>query len=46
MKVLSFGEFVYLPEEGRYEDVRTLQPNAVIAQVSGTQARNGIEMAE
>jgi sulfate adenylyltransferase len=39
VKVLSFGEFVYLPEEGRYEDVRTLQPNAVIAQLSGTQAR-------
>ena len=39
VNVLSFGEFVYLPEEGRYEDVRTLQPNAVTAQLSGTQAR-------
>jgi len=39
VKVLSFGEFVYLPGEGRYEDVRTLQPNAVTAQLSGTQAR-------
>ena len=39
VKVLSFGEFVYLPEEGRYEDVRTLQPNTVTAQLSGTQAR-------
>jgi ATP sulphurylase/adenylylsulfate kinase (apsK) len=39
VKVLSFGEFVYLPEEGRYEDTRTLQANAVTAQLSGTQAR-------
>ena len=39
VKVLSFGEFVYLTEEGRYEDVRTLQPNAVTARLSGTQAR-------
>jgi sulfate adenylyltransferase len=39
VKVLSFGEFVYLPEEGRYADVRNLQPNAVTAQLSGTQAR-------
>ena len=39
VKVLSFGEFVYLPEEDRYEDVRKLGPNAVTAQLSGTQVR-------
>lgn len=39
VKVLSFGEFVYLPEEDRYEDVRQLEPNTVTAQLSGTQAR-------
>ena len=39
VKVLPFGEFVYLPEEDRYEDVRKLQPNALTAQLSGTQAR-------
>src|SRR6185503_16070045 len=38
-KVLPFGEFVYLPEEDRYEDVRKLGPNAVTAQLSGTQVR-------
>jgi sulfate adenylyltransferase len=39
VKVLPFGEFVYLPEEDRYEDVRKLAPNAVTAQLSGTQVR-------
>lgn len=39
IKVLSFGEFVYLPEEKRYEDVRKVKPNTTIAQISGTQAR-------
>jgi sulfate adenylyltransferase len=39
VKVLPFGEFVYLPEEARYEDVRKLAPNAVTAQLSGTQVR-------
>ncbi len=39
VKVLPFGEFVYLPEEDRYEDVRKLKPNAVTAQLSGTQVR-------
>jgi len=39
VKVLSFGEFVYLPEEDRYEDVRKIGPNAVTAQLSGTQVR-------
>jgi sulfate adenylyltransferase len=39
VKVLPFGEFVYLPEEDRYEDVRRLKPDAVTAQLSGTQVR-------
>jgi sulfate adenylyltransferase len=39
VKVLSFGEFVYLPEEDRYEDVRKLAPGAVTAQLSGTRVR-------
>jgi sulfate adenylyltransferase len=51
VKVLSFGEFVYLAEEARYEDVRRLQPNAVTAQLSGTQAREwyrdgGVDLPE
>jgi len=39
VKVLSFGEFVYLPEEDRYDDIHKIKPNAVTAQVSGTLAR-------
>ena len=39
VKVLSFGEFVYLPEEDRYEDVRKLDAQAVTAQLSGTRVR-------
>jgi sulfate adenylyltransferase len=39
VKVLPFGEFVYLPEEDRYEDVRKLKANTVTAQLSGTQVR-------
>ena len=39
VKVLPFGEFVYLPDEDRYEDVRRLGPDAVTAQLSGTQVR-------
>lgn len=39
VRVLSFGEFVYLPEEDRYEDVRKIGPGAVTAQLSGTQVR-------
>jgi sulfate adenylyltransferase len=31
VKVLPFGEFVYLPEEDRYEDVKRLEPGAVYA---------------
>jgi len=39
VKVLPFGEFVYLPGEDRYEDVRKLEPAAVTAQLSGTRVR-------
>lgn len=39
VKVLPFGEFVYLPEEDRYEDVRLIEKDAVTAQLSGTQVR-------
>jgi sulfate adenylyltransferase len=40
VKAVPFGEFVYLPDEQRYEDVRRLTPNATVAQLSGTQARD------
>ena len=39
VKVLPFGEFVYLPTEDRYEDVRKIELTTVTAQLSGTQAR-------
>jgi sulfate adenylyltransferase len=39
VRVLPYGEFVYLPDEDRYEDVRKLPPGAVTAQLSGTQGR-------
>ena len=39
MKVLPFGEFVYLPEEDRYEDTRMLPEQVTTAQISGTQVR-------
>lgn len=39
VKVLPFGEFVYLPDEDRYEDVRKIDRHAVTAQLSGTQVR-------
>lgn len=39
VKVLPFGEFVYLPDEDRYEDVRLIEKDAVTAQLSGTQVR-------
>ena len=40
VKSVHSGEFVYLPDEQRYEDVRKLKPNATVAQLSGTQARD------
>src|SRR6185295_4001696 len=36
VRVLPFGEFVYLPEEDRYEDVRRIGEQVVTAQLSGT----------
>ena len=39
VKALSFGEFVYLPEEDRYEDVHKIAAHAVTAQLSGTRVR-------
>jgi len=39
VKVMPFGEFVYLPDEDRYEDVRKLEQQTVTAQLSGTQVR-------
>jgi sulfate adenylyltransferase len=39
VKVLPFGEFVYLTDEDRYEDVRKIEQHAATAQLSGTQAR-------
>ena len=39
VKVLPFGEFVYLPDEDRYEDVRKIEAAATTAQLSGTLAR-------
>jgi sulfate adenylyltransferase len=51
VKPMLFGEFVYLPEEDRYEDVRKLQPESVTAQLSGTKAREwyrdgGVELPD
>lgn len=39
VKILPFGEFVYLPDEDRYEDVRNIHTATATAQLSGTQAR-------
>jgi sulfate adenylyltransferase len=39
VKVIPFGEFVYLPEEDRYEDARLLQGQVTAASISGTQGR-------
>ncbi|HEU4770111.1 MAG TPA: bifunctional sulfate adenylyltransferase/adenylylsulfate kinase [Pyrinomonadaceae bacterium] len=39
IKALTFGEFVYLPDENRYEDVNKIAPDAVTAQLSGTRVR-------
>ena len=49
VKVLSFGEFVYLPEEDRYEDVRKVASGVSTATLSGTRARewyreSGVEL--
>ena len=36
---LTFTELVYLPSEGRYEEMSKLPPDAVTASISGTQVR-------
>jgi sulfate adenylyltransferase len=40
VRVLPFGEFVYLPDEDRYADLRQVGEQAVTAQLSGTLIRN------
>ena len=40
VRVLPFGEFVYLPEEDRYEDVHKVSAHVATAQLSGTLIRN------
>jgi sulfate adenylyltransferase len=40
VRVLPFGEFVYLPEEDRYEDVRRIGAHVATAQLSGTLIRD------
>jgi sulfate adenylyltransferase len=39
VKVLPFGEFVYLPDENRYEEITKVPPKVRIASISGTQVR-------
>ncbi|HEX6718403.1 MAG TPA: bifunctional sulfate adenylyltransferase/adenylylsulfate kinase [Pyrinomonadaceae bacterium] len=39
VKMLPFGEFVYLPQEDRYEDSRVLSGQVTARPVSGTQVR-------
>jgi sulfate adenylyltransferase len=39
VKVLPYGEFVYLPDEDRYEDLRNVKSNTTTAQLSGSQGR-------
>jgi sulfate adenylyltransferase len=39
VRVLPFGEFVYLPEEDRYEDVHKVSAHVATAQLSGTLVR-------
>jgi sulfate adenylyltransferase len=39
VKVLPFGEFVYVPEEDRYEDARELTASVTPTRISGTQGR-------
>ena len=40
VRVLPFGEFVYLPQEDRYEDVRRIGAHVATAQLSGTLIRD------
>lgn len=40
VRVLPFGEFVYLPQEHRYEELRKVEPQVATAQLSGTLVRD------
>lgn len=40
VKVIPFSELVYLPEEGRYEEVSRVSSGTRTASISGTQVRN------
>ena len=39
VKALTFGEFVYLPDEDRYEEMRSLGEQVTAKRISGTQGR-------
>ncbi len=39
VRVIPFREFVYLPEEGRYEEVSKISAHVSTASISGTQVR-------
>ena len=39
VKILTFGEFAYLPAEDRYEDINQLEPDTKTSQLSGTMVR-------
>ena len=39
MQIIPFGEFAYLPEEERYEEVKAIPRNARIVSISGTEIR-------
>jgi len=39
MNILPFNEFVYLPDEDRYEEVSRISENTLTASLSGTQVR-------
>ncbi|MFN2493674.1 MAG: bifunctional sulfate adenylyltransferase/adenylylsulfate kinase [Pyrinomonadaceae bacterium] len=40
VKVLAFSEYVYLPEEGRYEETSLLSDRVKTATISGTEVRD------
>ncbi len=46
VKVVPFGDFVYLPQEDRYEDIAKLPSRAKTALISGTQVRNHLQIGK
>lgn len=40
VKILAFGEFAYLPDEGRYEEVGKVRPGSRTFSLSGTEIRD------